>query len=101
VATVSPRSLLSERIVSKSSAGRFTEVRVFVMAGVYLGGIRHSSDSPQTNYWQGGEAEPLDAATSALLRPAALEAVRRLDAVADSISRLAAPPESDLTRVVY
>jgi glutathione synthase/RimK-type ligase-like ATP-grasp enzyme len=52
--------LLSERIVPKQVGGRFSEVRVFVMAGAFLGGIRHTSRTPLTNYWQGGRPEPLD-----------------------------------------
>ncbi|HLJ10290.1 MAG TPA: hypothetical protein VKU82_03835, partial [Planctomycetaceae bacterium] len=56
--------MLSERIHSSRQDGRFWEARVFVMAGVYLSGIRHSSASPLTNYWQGGVPEPLDDATA-------------------------------------
>lgn len=93
--------LLSERIVPPRLDGRFWEVRVFVMAGVYLGGIRHSSRSPMTNYWQGGQPEALDDATTAALEPAALEAVQLLDRAADSIHRLPDEPVSELTNVVY
>ena len=71
--------LLSERILPKQSDGRFWEARMFVMAGVCLGGLKHSSRSPLTNYWQGGVAERLDDATTELLQQPALEAVRRLD----------------------
>jgi hypothetical protein len=93
--------LLSERIVPPRMDGRFWEARVFVMAGVYLGGIRHSSRSPLTNYWQGGEPEPLDDATTVALEPAALEAVRLLDDAADSVHRLPEEPTSELTKVIY
>jgi hypothetical protein len=71
------------------------------MAGVYLGGVRHASRSPMTNYWQGGAPEPLDDATTALLERPALEAVRLLDAAAEQIHRLPEPPDSPLTKVVY
>jgi hypothetical protein len=74
---------------------------VFVMAGVYLGGLCHSSHLPLTNYWQGATAGPLDAGTAADLKPAALEAVRLLDAAADKIYSLPAPPNSPLTEVNY
>lgn len=93
--------MLSERIVPPRPDGRFWEARVFVMAGVYLGGIRHSSRSPLTNYWQGGAPEALDDATTAILEPAALEAVRLLDDAADAIHQLSEEPTSELTKVIY
>lgn len=93
--------LLSERILPLRPDGRFWEARVFVMAGVYLGGIRHSSTSPRTNYWQGGTPGMLDETTTALLEQPALEAVRLLDAAAGKIHALPAAPESRLTEVVY
>lgn len=93
--------VLSERIVPPRSDGRFWEARVFVMGGVYLGGVRHSNRTPLTNYWQGGVSEPLDDATTALLERPALEAVRLLDAAAENIHQLPAPPDSSLTDVVY
>jgi hypothetical protein len=93
--------LLSERIISRGANDRFSEIRVFVMAGMYLGGIRHTSRSPLTNYWQGGRPERLDDDTVARLEPAALEAVRLLDAEAERIHRLPEPPASELTNVVY
>jgi len=93
--------LLSERIVPQLSQGRFWDARAFVMSGEYLGGVRHSSRSPVTNYFQGAEPDPLDAETAAILEPAALEAVALLDAFADQIHRQPQPPESRLTEVVY
>jgi len=93
--------LLSERIVSPQTDGRFWEARVFVMDGVYLGGLKHCSRSPLTNYWQGGRPERLDDATTARLESAALEAVAILDAAADRIHKLPEPPVSRLTEVNY
>ncbi|MGE5194746.1 MAG: ATP-grasp domain-containing protein, partial [Deltaproteobacteria bacterium] len=93
--------LLSERILTPRIDGRFWEARVFVMAGVYLGGLRHSSHSPLTNYWQGGTPGPLDDETTARLEQPALEAVRFLDAAADMIHRLPQPPDGPLTEVIY
>lgn len=93
--------LLSERIDSRRIDGQFWEARVFVMAGVYLGGLCHSSRSPLTNYWQGGTAGPLDAGISSLLEPAALEAVQLLDVAAEKIHSLPEPPDSRLTTVDY
>ena len=93
--------VLSERIIPPRIDGRFWEARVFVMDGIYLGGLRHTSRSPLTNYWQGGTPEPLDNATSALLERPALEAVRLLDVAAERIHRLPEPPNSPLTNVVY
>lgn len=93
--------MLSERIVPPQPDGRFWEVRVFVMAGIYLGAIRHSSRSPNTNYWQGAEPEPLDDVTAAALEQPALEAVRLLDEAADVIHRSSIEPVSELTSVVY
>ncbi len=93
--------VLSERIVPPRLDGRFWEVRVFVMAGVYLGGLCHTSHLPLTNYWQGATAEPLDAGIATDLEPAALEAVRLLDAAADAIHSLPEPPNSLLTNVNY
>jgi hypothetical protein len=93
--------LLSERILSQQSDGRFWEARLFVMAGVCLGGLKHMSRTPQTNYWQGGIADLLDDATTARLAPAALEAVAMLDAAAARVHALPHPPDSPLTDVVY
>jgi hypothetical protein len=93
--------MLSERILPPRIDGRFWEARVFVMAGEYLGGVRHSSRSPLTNYWQGGTAGPLDDETAALLERPALEAVRLIDAAAAGVHRLPHPPESPLTEVNY
>lgn len=98
---IGPGYLLSERIVPRRPDGKFWEARGFVMAGEYLGGIRHASRTPLTNYWQGAEPEPLDPAISATLEPAALEAVQLLDDAADAIHRLPEAPNSDLTSVVY
>jgi hypothetical protein len=99
--TIGKNDLLSERIIPPRPDGRFWEVRVFVMAGVYLGGIRHASQTPLTNYWQGGRPEPLDSAIAAKLEQPALEAVERIDAAADALHRLPEPPVSELTDVVY
>ncbi|MFN0052497.1 MAG: RimK family alpha-L-glutamate ligase [Planctomycetales bacterium] len=93
--------LLSERIMPRLADGRFWEVRVFVMAGRYLGGIRHANQSPQTNYWQGGRPEALDRETSDRLRQPALEAVALLDAASDVMHRQEPPPRSVLTEVEY
>ena len=71
------------------------------MAGVYLGGLSHSSHWPLTNFWQGATAGLLAAGTAADLEPAALEAVRALDAAADKIHSLPEPPNSPLTNVNY
>ena len=93
-------AVLSERVISRTK-GQFREVRAFVMAGVYLGGVLHSSYTPNTNYWQGGTAEPLEEANRRLLEPAALEAVALIDAAADRIHNLPQPPTSPLTDVNY
>ena len=93
--------LLSERILPRQSDGRFWEARLFVMAGVCVGGLKHSSRSPLTNYWQGGVAERLDDATTAILAPAALEAVALLDAAAARIHALPEAPDSQLIEVNY
>jgi hypothetical protein len=93
--------LLSERIIPRMVDGRFWEARVFVMAGVYLGGLCHSSRSPLTNYWQGGVPGRLDNETTALLEGPALEAVRLLDAAAEGIHRLLQSPASPLVSVDY
>lgn len=92
---------LSERIHPVRPDGRFWEVRVFVMAGGYLGGVCHVSATPLTNYWQGARPMELDPALHDRLRPAALEAVALLDAEADRIHRLPEPPLSPLTHVDY
>lgn len=94
-------TVLSERIVPPLDRGQFWEVRAFVMTGVYLGGIRHSSARPVTNYWQGGRPDRLDDRTAAMLEPAALEAVARIDAAAARIHALPEAPHSALTEVSY
>jgi hypothetical protein len=92
---------LSERIIPPRIDGRFWEARVFVMDGIYLGGLQHTSHSPLTNFWQGASPAPLDESTSARLESAALEAVQLLDAAAERIHRLPEAPNSPLTDVVY
>lgn len=93
--------LLSERIIPPPRGDGFWDVRVFVMAGEFLGGVCYSSSQPVTNFWCGGQPSPLDVATRDRLEPAALEAVRLLDKAADAIHCSHEPPESRLTRVVY
>lgn len=96
-----PNHMLSERILADRTDGRFWEARVFVMAGRYLGGIRHSNTTPLTNYWQGARAEVLDPAISRMLEQPALEAVHLLDRAADAVHHLPEPPDTPLTRVDY
>jgi hypothetical protein len=93
--------LLTQRILPPRPDGRYWEARVFVMAGKYLGGLRHSSRSPLTNYWQGGALGPLDDKIAALLERPALEAVRLIDAAAEKVHTLPVPPHSPLTEVMY
>lgn len=93
--------LLSERIVPAARNGRFWDVRVFVMGGVYLGGVQYSSHTPNTNYFQGGRPDRLDADTEVHLEAAALEAVELLNHAADAVHRLPSPLDSLLTAVVY
>jgi hypothetical protein len=93
--------LLSERIRPPRPDGRYWEARVFVMAGTYLGGLRHSSRSPLTNYWQGGALSPLEENIACRLEQPALEAVRLIDAAAEKIHALPEPPQSPLTNVNY
>lgn len=93
--------LLSERIIPELRQGRHWDVRAFVMAGEYLGGIVHSSSSANTNYWRGGQPEPLEAALSEQLATAALEATSRLEAAAAEIHSLSEPPVTELTTVSY
>ncbi|MBS0263564.1 MAG: hypothetical protein JSS02_16605 [Planctomycetes bacterium] len=93
--------LLCERIVPRLLDGRFWEVRMFVMAGVCLGGLRHTNRQPNTNYWQGGVPERLDDAALTKLAPAALEAVERIDAAAARIHTQPVPHDSPLLHVNY
>lgn len=97
----SGKCLLSERIIPELRRGRYWDVRAFVMAGEYLGGIIHASRSANTNYWQGGEPERLEVSLAERLAPAAREAVQLLDDAADAIHRLPEAPESELTTVRY
>lgn len=93
--------LLSERIIPPRRDGCYWDVRAFVMAGIYLGGVQYTSRTPITNYFQGGKPNRLDPETTSRLESAALEAVHLLDAAADLIHRLPEPQDSGLTRVVY
>jgi len=72
-----------------------------VMDGEYLGGIEYSNTRPVTNFHQGGTASRLDCELADRLREPALEAVRRIDALADAVHRLPEAPDSPLTNVVY
>ncbi len=93
--------LLCERIRPPSRRGRYWDVRVFVMAGEYLGGIEYSSEKPVTNFHQGGIASRLDDRLAEQLREPALEAVARIDALAGLVHALPQPPDTDLVNVVY
>ena len=97
----SGEAILCERIMPRLQDGRFWDVRVFVMDGEYLGGIQYSSTTPVTNFHQGGSPSQLDRALSAQLREPALEAVRRIDKLADEVHRLREPPPTPLVDVVY
>lgn len=92
--------VLSERIRPPPFRGQFWDVRAFVMDGEFVGALRHTSPTPNTNFYQGGQPQPLDDATTAIIEPAALEAVRLLDEVAEQIHRRAVPA-SELTHVEY
>jgi hypothetical protein len=97
-------SLLTERICPWPRPGaekKFWDARLFVMDGLCVGGLIHSADAPNTNYWQGGRVEPLPDDLLERFAPAAEEAVRLIDTAADRLHHL--PPEIDspLLRVVY
>jgi hypothetical protein len=98
---VGGNAVLSERIIPTGADGRFREVRAFVMDGVYLGGIIHSSSAPNMNYWQGGTPEPLDESTRRLLEAPSLESVALIDAAANRIQVLPDASTSPLTEVNY
>jgi hypothetical protein len=93
--------LLSERIVPPRRTRQYWDVRVFVMDGQYCGGVVRSSDTPVTNVYRGGVAEPLTADLSARLEEPALEAVSMLDAAAAALHAFPTPPASDLVKVSY
>ncbi|MCX6543661.1 MAG: hypothetical protein NTV05_04520 [Acidobacteria bacterium] len=93
--------VLCERVMPTLQEERFWDVRVFVMDGEYLGGIQYSSAKPVTNFHQGGAPSRLDHALAARLREPAIEAVRRVDKLADTIHRLPDPPQTPLVNVVY
>lgn len=93
--------LLCERVRPPLREGRFWDVRVFVMDGEYLGGIRYSSEKPVTNFHQGGTPSRLDDGLASQLHEAALEAVGRIDGLADALHRLPEAPQTPLVNVVY
>lgn len=96
--------LLTERIRPEprgADTPRFWDARLFVMDGLCVGGLIHSADSPNTNYWQGGRVEPLPDRHFERLAPAAEEAVRLIDAAADRLHHLPIDDESALLRVAY
>jgi hypothetical protein len=93
--------LLSERVVPSLREGKYWDVRVFVMDGEYLGGIQYSNTSPVTNFHQGGTPSPLDRGLADALREPALEAVGRVDDLADAIHRRSRPPQTALVNVIY
>ncbi|WP_339911591.1 ATP-grasp domain-containing protein [Symmachiella dynata] len=93
--------LLSERIIPQLRDGNFWDVRLFVMAGRYLGGVLRTSPGAVTNVFQGGTPQRLDDETAAALQAPALEAVQLLDAAAEAVHCLPHPPDTDLTNVEY
>jgi hypothetical protein len=100
---VPANSMLCERIVPPrgEAGGPYWDVRVFVMAGKYCGGVCRRSERPVTNVFQGGRPERLEGRLAAALEPAALEAVGLLDRAAAAVHALPQPPDSPLTRVVW
>jgi hypothetical protein len=101
---IGPGYLLCERIFPlpvEGLSGRYWDARLFVMDGLCVGGLVHASESPNTNYWQGGRVVPLDEALLSRLAPAAEEAVRWLDAAADRLHHGPIDEESPLLRVEY
>lgn len=93
--------MLSERILPPPREGCFWDVRVFVMAGRYLGGVLRTNPDPVTNVFQGGTAGKLDDATAAALEAPALEAVQLLDAAATEVYLRTDAADEHLTRVEY
>jgi hypothetical protein len=98
---VPENSLLCERVVPPLDRGRYWDVRVFVMAGRFCGGLVRTSEKPVTNVFQGGQTSRLPDTLAAVLEPAALEAVRLLDEAAAAVHALPQPPDSPLVRVVW
>lgn len=98
---VPENSMLCERVVPPLNQGQYWDVRVFVMAGKYCGGLVRTSAGPVTNVFQGGKTTRLPDALAARLEPAALEAVGLLDAAASVIHSLPQPPDDRLTQVVW
>jgi hypothetical protein len=98
---VPPNSMLCERIVPSPERGHYWDVRAFVMAGKYCGGLMRISEKPVTNVFQGGRAVRLPDVLAAALEPAALEAVQLLDKAASAVHALPQPPHSPLTQVVW
>ncbi len=98
---VPENSLLCERVIPPLDQGRYWDVRVFVMAGRFCGGLVRTSDRPVTNVFQGGRTTRLPDALAAALEPAALEAVRLLDEAAAAVHALPRSPDSPLVRVVW
>jgi Sugar-transfer associated ATP-grasp len=93
--------MLSERITPHLSRGHYWDVRVFVMAGKFVGGLVRLSAGPVTNIFQGGHVRPITDELAALLEPAALEAVTLLDRAAAVILAQPQSIESPLTEVVW
>jgi hypothetical protein len=100
-AEVPENAMLCERVVPPLDRGCFWDVRCFVMAGKYCGGLVRTSDKPVTNVFQGGRTSRLPEALAARLEPAALEAVALLDDAAAAVHALPQPPDSPLVRVVW
>jgi hypothetical protein len=98
---VPENAMLCERIVPPLEQGCYWDVRVFVMAGKFCGGLVRTSEKPVTNVFQGGRTGRLPEELAARLEPAALEAVGLLDAAAAAVHALPQPPDSPLVRVAW
>jgi hypothetical protein len=98
---VGPNAMLCQRIVPPLDRGHFWDVRVFVMAGKYCGGLVRTSGRPVTNVFQGGQTSRLPDALAARLEGPALEAVQVLDKAAALVHTGPQPPDSPLTQVSW
>jgi glutathione synthase/RimK-type ligase-like ATP-grasp enzyme len=85
---ISGPELLEEKITPKLEGRKYWDVRVFVVDGEFVGGIKRETVQRVTNISRGAKPYPIEKRLLKKLEGPALEVVRAIDREAESLSRI-------------